>query len=163
MPQYTPPPPTLDHLNPVQRYLQKGSLEFQDYVNLLLLVLAYFFIRPYIDAGMKKFFANKDLSEGEEIQKEFAESKLKPKVGANEIRGAKTATIGSDAEITSSGAETKPANIPFNRKARQVEAQIGEVPAPTAEQLLEWDDITTVGTTEGGKADVVSWVDKWDE
>lgn len=163
MPTYTPPPASLDHLNPLQRYLQKGSLDFQDYMHLFLLVLGYFVCRPYIDAGMKKFFKHKDLSEGEEIQKEYVESKLKPKVGANEIRGAKTTTLESGAGTATSGADTKLANTPVSRKAKQPAEELGEVPEQTAEQLLEWDDITTTGTTEGPKADVLTWIDKWDQ
>lgn len=162
MPEYSPPPASLDHLNPIQRYLQKGALDFQDYMNLFLLVLAYFVSRPYIDAGMKKFFKHKDLSEGEDIQKEYIESKMKPKVGANEIRGAKTTTVGSSVEITASGADIKPASALVNRKAIQT-AATGEVPAPTAEQLLEWSDITTTGTAEGAETDVLTWVNTWDE
>jgi Protein trafficking PGA2 len=159
MPQYVPPPASLDHLNPIQRYLQKGSLDFEDYMRLFLLVLAYFVLRPYIDAGMKRFFKHEDLSEGEEIQKEYIESKLKAKVGANEIRGAKTTAVGSSTETITSGADIKPTNTLVNRKAKET----GEVPAPTAEQLLEWSDITTTGATEGAKTDVLAWVDKWDE
>ena len=156
MPEYVPPPASLDHLNPIQRYLQKGKLEFQDYMNLVLLVLAYFVLRPYIEAGMKKMFENKDLKEGEQTQKDYIESKTKPKVGANEIRGAKTSTTESAKGAT--GAEIAPSNVPVNRKSRPTD----EVPAPTAEQLLEWSDIATTGSTEGGKADVATWVDNWD-
>lgn len=156
MPNYVPPPATLDHLNFVQRYLQKGQLEFQDYVNLMLLVLAYFIGRPYIEAGMKKMFENKDIKEGEQAQKDYIDSKTKPKVGANEIRGAKTATIEPTKGAT--GADIAPSNVPINRKSRPEDM----VPDPTAEQLLDWSDITTTGSTEGGKADVATWVDNWD-
>lgn len=156
MPNYTPPPASLDHLNPIQRYLQKGRLEFQDYVNVLLVAAAYFILRPYLEAGMKRIFENKDLKEGEEAQKEYIESKTKPKVGANEIRGGKTAAVGSSTETT--GADIVPANLPINRKSNLTD----EVPPPTAQQLLDWDDIVTTGTTEGGKADVATWIDSWD-
>lgn len=156
MPDYIPPPASLDHLNPIQRYLQKGKLEFQDYMNLMLLVLAYFVLRPYIEAGMKKIFENKDVKEGEQAQKDYIESKIKPKVGANEIRGAKSAAIVSATGAT--GTDIASSNVPVNRKSKPMD----EVPAPTAEQLLEWSDIATTGSTEGAKADVATWVDNWD-
>lgn len=156
MPEYVPPPASLDHLNPIQRYLQKGKLEFQDYMNLVLLVLAYFVLRPYIEAGMKRIFENKDLKEGEQAQRDYIESKTKPKVGANEIRGARTTTIEPTPGAT--GADVVPSNIPVSRKTKPTD----EVPPPTAEQLLEWSDIVTTGSTEGGEADVATWVDNWD-
>lgn len=106
---------------------------------------------------MKKIFENKDLKEGEEVQKDYIESKTKPKVGANEIRGAKTATIEPITRATT-GADIIPSDLPVNRKTKLTD----EVPPPTAEQLLEWSDIATTGTTEGGKADVATWIDNWD-
>jgi hypothetical protein len=156
MPDYVPPPASLDHLNPIQRYLQKGKLEFQDYMNLVILVLAYFVGRPYIEAGMKRIFENKDVKEGEQTQKDYIESKTKPKVGANEIRGAKSATI--EPATGATGADIASSNVAVNRKSKPID----EVPAPTAEQLLEWSDIATTGSTEGGKSDVATWVNNWD-
>ena len=161
MPEYVPPPASLDHLNPIQRYLQKGKLEFQDYMNLVLLVLAYFVLRPYIEAGMKRIFENKDLKEGEQAQRDYIESKTKPKVSANEIRGAKTTAIEPTPGAT--GADVVVFNAPVSRRTKPTDDKpIDEVPPPTAEQLLEWSDIVTTGSTEGGEADVATWVNNWE-
>lgn len=155
MPEYDPPPKDLTRLNPIQRYMQKGSLEKQDYAWLFILVLAYFTVRPYLQELAKRFFSP-DTVEGERIQQEYIQTKAKAKIGPNAIRGTdhqELETIPESKEdVTTSGTQTTSKGKAINRKNKEKSLQ---------DQLLDWDDEPARPAEEPGKADVVSWLDKW--
>jgi hypothetical protein len=155
MPEYDPPPKDLTRLNPIQRYMQKGSLEKQDYAWLFILVLAYFTVRPYLQELAKRFFSP-DTVEGERIHQEYIQTKAKAKIGPNAIRGTdhqELETIPESKEdVTTSGTQTTSKGKAINRKNKEKSLQ---------DQLLDWDDEPARPAEEPGKADVVSWLDKW--
>lgn len=154
MVDYSPPPEDLSQLNPIQRYMQKGSLDRDDYVWLLILVLAYFSMRPTIQKVFKWWFSEKDVREGEQILNEYAQSKAK--VGPNSIRGTESqdsTTIPTEiGETSASGSNVDKTGKVVNRKTRDT---AGEA------QLLDWDDEPARIPAEGDKTDVVAWLDKW--
>jgi len=146
--------------------MQKGQLEREDWIRLGLLVLAYFVARPWILKLFKWFFTNKDLSEGEAIQKEWAERKAK--VGPNAIRGTKSEPVDSttimNAEATASGSNTNQANVVVNRKSK---IQSPNDQKSAEEKLLDWEDEgaepPVIAGGSGEKADVVTWLNQWDQ
>jgi hypothetical protein len=155
MVQYTPPPEDLSHLNPIQRYMQKGQLEARDWAYLLIFVLAYLAARPTIQRGIKWYMADEDLREGERAQKEFLQSKAKAKISPNSIRGTEKeplASIPENAAETTTGSSLTSQGKVINRKDKQ---------KPHSEVLLDWDDQPEQKQREGDKADVVAWMDKW--
>lgn len=156
MVEYTAPPKDLNRLNPIQRYMQKGSLDKQDYVWLFIFVLLYFTVRPYLQELAKRFFSSETVEEGEQIRKDFIKSKAK--VGPNAIRGLEShelETIPETKEETlASGSHTAAAGQVVNRKNKE---KTGE------EKLLDWDDEPERSQIDGDKTDVVSWLDKWDQ
>lgn len=159
MVEYAPVPENLHELNPIQRYMQKGSLDRQDYAYLFIFVLAYFAARPYIQKLAKWFFAPKELLEGEAAQKEYFDSKAK--VSPNEIRGEKEEQPNSISETktAASGSNTDKKGNVVNRKSKaQVASQKTQ-----EEQLLNWDDEPARKATEGDKSDIVAWLDRWDK
>ncbi|KAL6244486.1 hypothetical protein RBB50_008728 [Rhinocladiella similis] len=154
MVEYVPPPQDLSHLNPVQKYMQKGHLDRQDYIWLFIIVLAYFSARPYIQKFFKWWMGSEDQKEGEQVMTEYFDSKAK--VGPNAIRGTENEEpslipekIG-DASASGSNIDQKGGVV--NRKAK---GKSGE------EQLLDWDDEPARQPAEGDKTDVVAWMDKW--
>lgn len=166
MPKYTPPPPTLDHLNPIQRYLQKGQLDRQDWLRLGVLVLAYFVLRPYIEKGAAWLLAPK---EGIKAQKEYAERRAKAKIDADSIRGIKKKKgseketniveelVEDDKAVTS--ARTGEKGQAVNRKNKGQNANKSH-----EEKMVDWEDEPIeVATGDGDKADVVQWLNKWDK
>ncbi|EXJ78290.1 hypothetical protein A1O3_09451 [Capronia epimyces CBS 606.96] len=154
MVQYVPPPEDLSHLNPIQRYMQKGTLDRQDYIWLFLIVLAYFTARPYIQELVKRFFNHDDLKEGEQIRSDYEQSKAK--VGPNSIRGNQpdesTAITELLDETAASGSNVKKSGKAVNRKTKD---------KPELDKLLDWDDEPERKPVEGDKSDVVAWLDKW--
>jgi hypothetical protein len=156
MVEYVPPPENFEHLNPIQRYMQKGSLDRQDYVWLFILVLAYFTARPYLQELFKRFFGSSDdLKEGEQIHKDYVLSKAKK--SPNAIRGQETQELSTIPEgveeTTASGAQVTKGKV-SNRKNKD---------KAVVEQLLEWDDEPERMEVEGDKNDVVAWMDKWSD
>ena len=157
-------PENLDqlNLNPIQRYIQKGSLEKQDYVYLFIFVLAYIALRPAIKKGAAWLLAPKDFHEGQEAQKEHAQNKAKAKIGANAIRGGNDEpeeledTVSKD--VKASGVESGAVGQVLNRKTKGQDSNKSEV-----DKLIDWDDEPARGKQEGDKSDVMAWLDKWDK
>lgn len=153
MVEYVPAPENLDDLNPLQRYMQKGSLDRKDYVWLLIFVLAYFTARPYIQELFKRWFGNQeDLQEGEQIQKDYVQSKAKK--SPNALRDPKSQDLSSipeGEETTATGAQVTKGKA-LNRKNKD---------KPVVDKLLDWDDEPERKVVEGDKQDVVAWIDKW--
>jgi Protein trafficking PGA2 len=160
MVQYGPKPDRFDRMNPIQRYMQKGSLEWDDYMWLLILVLGYIAVRPYTQKVIKWILAPKDVKEGDELLKEHFEAKAK--VGANTIRGSKSIqdeptnipSAGKSTAATGSSVATD--GKVSNRKAKSTGTAKSE-----EEKLVDWDDEPARKPAEGDKSDVVAWLDKW--
>lgn len=162
MPQYSPPPPTLDHLNPIQRYMQKGQLDFADWLRLGVLVAAYFIARPYIHKAAKWWFGDEKMKEGEKAQLEYMQRRAE--VDANEIRSGKkkgdTALdeIKDGQDVTTSGRRVAGDSTVVNRKTKP---QPGK--KPLEEQLLDWDDEPLEQPKEIQQGDVSEWLNKWED
>lgn len=160
MVQYSPPPDRLDRLNPIQRYMQKGSLDRQDYIYLLIFVLAYFALRPYVQKVIKWLIAPNDVKEGDQALQEHFQSRAK--VGANTIRGAKHVEPEpvrvESSGVTTSGSNTTKAGQVSNRKVKSTNTTKSE-----EEKLLDWDDEPPRQQTEGDRSDVMKWLEKWDQ
>ncbi|KIX01575.1 uncharacterized protein Z518_09301 [Rhinocladiella mackenziei CBS 650.93] len=154
MVNYTPPPEDLSRLNPIQRYMQKGSLDRQDYVWLFILVLAYFTARPYIQEMFKWWFNHDELKDGERARHEYLQSKAK--VEPNIIRGTESQdpiTIPEKSgDATTTGSSLDKRDKAMNRKTKE---------KSVAEKLLDWDGEPERAPLEGDKSDVVAWLDKW--
>ena len=165
MVKYEPPPTDLSHLNPIQRYMQKGSLDREDYIRLGLLVAVYWILRPYIQKLFKKFFGgDDDVTEGEEIRDEYEQRRAKAALDANALRNSKGAsqTIAESEkqdDVVASGSSAKEGGgTAVNRKKVNF-AQ----PKTEEEKLLDWDDEPARRPLAGDSTDVVSWLDRWDE
>ena len=160
MVEYSPPPADLSQLNPIQRHMQKGSLDRQDYAYLLILVLAYVAFRPAIKRGAAWLLAPKDFEEGQQAQKDFAEGRAKATIGANAIRGGKDETDelvrSGEADATASGVDPQSKGQLQNRKMKGQDPNKSEV-----DKLLDWDDEPVSVKQEGDKSDVLTWLDKW--
>lgn len=151
MVEYTPPPADLSHLNPVQRYLQKGQLDSRDLAYLFIFVLAYLAARPAIQRGIKWWMADEELLAGERAQAEF----LKAKIDPNSIRGSKASQATSIPELAgdaATGSSVDQNGTVVNRKTKENSG---------TDVLLDWDDQPGRKPTEGDKADVVSWMNRW--
>ena len=162
MVEYSPPPTNLDQLNPIQRYMQKGSLDKQDYFYLVLFVLAYVALRPAIKKGAAWLLASEDFKQGQKAQKEYIQNKAKAKIGVNAIRGGKDESehLVDDGgiDVTASGIESRSTGQVLNRKTKAQDPTKSEV-----DKLLDWDDEPPREKQEGDKSDVVAWLDKWDK
>lgn len=85
MVDYVPPPRDLSRLNPIQRYMQKGSLDWSDYVWLVALVLLYWFCRPALQRFFKTM-AGPEVQQGEDEQKAYEQRRAQAAIDANSIR-----------------------------------------------------------------------------
>lgn len=88
MVEYTPPPKDLSRLNPIQRYMQKGYLEWSDYAMLVALITAYWLIRPALQRFFKSVAAP-EVVEGEQEQDAYQKRRAQAAIDANEIRSGK--------------------------------------------------------------------------
>ncbi|OAP63561.1 hypothetical protein AYL99_02788 [Fonsecaea erecta] len=152
MVEYVPAPSDLSRLNPIQRYMQKGQLDKQDYFYLCLIVLIYFMARPKIEEFFKWWMSPKALREGEQARAEYMQ---KAKVGPNVIRGIESTSLETIPEVsvdTTSGTNVDKKGKVVNRKTKEKSG---------ADKLLDWEDEPERKPTEGDKADIVAWLDKW--
>ncbi|OAL37429.1 hypothetical protein AYO20_03278 [Fonsecaea nubica] len=152
MVEYTPAPEDLSRLNPIQRYMQKGQLDKQDYVYLILIVLVYFMARPKIEEFFKWWMGPKELQEGEQARIAYMQ---KAKVGPNVIRGTETRSLETIPEVsadTATGTNMDKKGKVVNRKTKDKSG---------TDKLLDWEDEPERKPTEGDKSDVVAWLDKW--
>ena len=160
MVQYAvPPPEDLSQLNPIQRYMQKGSLDRQDYVYLFIFVLGYIALRPAIKKGAGWLLGDKDFHEGQKAQQEHEQ---RATIGANAIRGGKDEPEGlpetGAVDAKASGRDSDSTGQVLNRKMRSQDSS-----KPEADKLLDWDDEPARPKQEGDKSDVMTWLDKWDK
>ena len=157
MPQYVPPPKDLSRLNAVQRYMQKGELEWSDYYWLIGIVIIYIMARPAI----QKFFNttlghNTDEQEGNKEREAYYQRRAK--VGPNAIRGGKDDPLdmlSEDADVSASGVAHANGGTATNRKAKG--------PKSETDKLLDWDEEPSRSATDGDKSDVMQWLNRWDK
>ena len=185
MVEYVPPPKDFSKLNPIQRYMQKGSLDLSDWLRLGALVLAYWLLRPYFQTLAKKWFGTA-VAEGEEEQTAYQQRREQASI-SNEIRsgkksqGASGKTLstvleeGVDGFAESSGAKAD-SNGPAqngevkNRKQKKSKG-VSFAPEKTeVDRTLDWEDesefdprrkpLTSQEQAEAG-GDIKQWMEKW--
>lgn len=184
MVEYIPPPADLSKLNPIQRYMQKGSLEWSDYMRLAVLVLAYWFLRPYIQRAAKRFLSDSSIEEGEAEAEAYKQRRAVAAVGANDIRSGKKSSEGKtlgqllddgiDGVAATSGADAKPMDVGEAQDAevknrKQKKKGVSFAPEKSAEdKTLDWEDDSEfdprkgpAGSTQGGSGDIKQWMEKW--
>lgn len=192
MVEYVPPPSDLSRLNVVQRYMQKGSLDWSDYGWLIALVLIYWFSRPYIQRFVKAT-ADPAVREGEFEQEAFQQRRAKAAIDANQIRSGKqrkeqdSKTLGQlldegpSAMMEGSAATTSAATVPegdvINRSI-PVKKKKGVSFAPEKseeERTMDWEDESkwdpnkVVDVVPGAKpgevvsGNVLDWIKTWDQ
>lgn len=185
MVQYVPPPQDLSKLNPIQRYMQKGSLDWSDWARLIALVAAYWFLRPYIQNFARRL-SGEEVAQGEAEQDAYKERREAAAVSANEIRSGKKVEEGKtlaqlldegvdgfDNSAKASGAAT--ANTGANDaevKSRKPKKKgVSFAPEKTSiEKTMDWEDESEFdprrkpvegeeGVSEAG--DIKAWMEKW--
>lgn len=185
MVKYTPAPADLSKLNPIQRYMQKGSLDWSDWLRLIALIAAYWFLRPYIQNIVRKY-SGEDVTQGEAEQEAYSKRREAAAVGANDIRSGKKIpegkTLGQlldegvdgfDKKAVSSGAA--PAGAEGNdgevKSRKQKKKGVSFAPEKSAiDRTLEWEDESefdprrkVVEGEEGEPVpgDIKQWMEKW--
>jgi len=148
-------------MNPIQRYLHKGSLEPWDWARLGLVVVAYILLRPSIEWLMKKWFDADPFRTSQDARKK---AKAAAKVSPNAIRGAKGDTEKDNPQSTAGGTSSgREVNTDDDIVLRRPGKGGSEFTAKSfEEQLMDWDDVDAIKTPEGPKGDVTEWVKKWD-
>ena len=185
MVQYTPPPQDLSKLNPIQRYMQKGSLELSDWLRLGALIIAYWFLRPYLQKLAKRYLSTETVREGEEEQEAYRQRRVQAAI-ANDIRSGKKneqgegKTLGqlldegTDGFAQSSGAKAASATPVQegevkNRKQKKAKGVSFAPEKSEVEKTLDWEDesefdprrepSTLQGQAAGG--DIKQWMETW--
>ncbi|KAK5070749.1 hypothetical protein LTR64_007474 [Lithohypha guttulata] len=185
MVDYVPPPKDLSRLNVVQRYMQKGSLDWSDYLRLAALVLTYWFLRPYI-MRLAKRWSDDAVRKGEEEQAAYQERRAAAAVAANEIRSGKKEkegkTLGqlldegSSGAVASSGADSSAKhanetqqNEMKNRKQKKKGVSFAPEKSET-DKTLDWEDESEFDPRRGpqpvvaevpASGDIKQWMEKW--
>ena len=181
MVEYVPPPRDLSRLNPIQRYLQKGSLDWSDYARLAAFIALYWFLRPYL----QKFFKNasKDVKDGEEEEEAYKERRAKAALAADLRPGSekeKGKTLGEllDGGVDgmmaqSTGIRSSKADDSTTEMKSRKPKKKGVSFAPEKTELdktLDWDDESEFDprrppvVSEGGQpqsGDIKAWMEKW--
>jgi hypothetical protein len=152
------PPADLSRLNPIQRYMHKGELEWTDYYWLIAIVFVYIMARPTLQNLFARSFGG-NAAESEGVGEREAYYERRAKVGPNAIRGERDDPIDitndNAADVTTTGSVNKTNGAVSNRK--------GKGPKSEADKLLDWDGEPSRDTSEGDKTDVMQWLNKWDK
>lgn len=184
MVKYTPPPQDLSKLNPIQRYMQKGSLEFSDWLRLGAVVLAYWLLRPYFQRLAKRYLSDEAVQEGEEEQEAYKQRRAQAAI-SNGIRSGKKndqgdgKTLGqlleegTDGFAHSSGAKAAP-TVPVqegdvkNRKQKKSKGVSFAPEKSEVEKTLDWEDESEFDprrepstSQEQAGGDIKQWMEKW--
>lgn len=184
MVQYVPPPQDLSKLNPIQRYMQKGSLDWSDWLRLIAVVAVYWLLRPYIQNFTRRTSGD-EVAQGEAEQEAYRQRREAAAVGANEIRSGKKLSEGKtlgqlldegvdgfDTSAKSSGAATTSgANDTEVKSRKQKKKGVSFAPEKTSvEKTMDWEDESEFdprrkpveaeeGASEAG--DIKAWMEKW--
>lgn len=181
---YTPPPADLSQLNPIQRYMQKGSLDWSDWLRLGAIVLAYWFLRPYLQNGFRRL-AGDAVKEGEAEQEAYQQRRAAAAVGANEIRSGKKTSDGktlgqllnegvegfANGATSSGAATTKADSKDAEVKSRKQRKGVSFAPEKSeADKTLDWEDESEFDPrrkpVEGQEeapvpGNIKEWMEKW--
>jgi len=185
MVEYVPPPKDFSKLNPIQRYMQKGSLDFSDWLRLGAVVLAYWLLRPYFQTLAKKWFETA-VEEGEEEQAAYQQRRAQAAI-SNEIRSGKKSkdpsgkTLGtlleegvdglaeSSGAKADSGAQAQEGEVK-NRKQKKSKGVSFAPEKNEIDKTLDWEDesefdprrkpLTSQEQAEAG-GDIKQWMEKW--
>jgi len=185
MVEYTPPPKDFSKLNPIQRYMQKGSLDFSDWLRLGAVVFAYWLLRPYFQKLAKKW-SDEAVQTGEEEQAAYEQRRTQAAI-SNDIRSGKKSkdadgrTLGqlldegADSFAETSGAKAAPA-VPAqegavkNRKQKKPKGVSFAPEKSEVDKTLDWEDesefdprrkpLTAQEQAEAG-GDIKQWMEKW--
>lgn len=178
MKQYQPAPTDLSRLNSVQRYFQKGSLDWSDYGYLLILVVIYWFLRPHIERIVKRW---SEESLGEKERKAYEQRRDEAKVNANSIRSGKSQPsgkiLGSTTEdgqegvvsATATGTRNEETDLK-SRKQQKSKKGASSAEKSAEDKTLDWEDdsefdaaIKTAPSAEiqPEKNDIKEWMEKW--
>lgn len=178
MVKYTPPPEDLSGLNPIQRYMQKGSLDWADWARLIALVVAYWFLRPHLERLAKKWFGEA-AREGEQETEAYRQRRAAAAVDANAIRSAKPTSDSKMLGQTPGNLETSTTSVSTNNqdvaevKNRKKKSK-GVSFAPEKSEIdktLDWEDESEFDPRKGpvavaadeveAKGEIEQWLNKW--
>lgn len=185
MVKYTAPPTDLSRLNPIQRYLQKGSLDYSDWLRLIALVAVYWLLRPYIQNFARKL-SGEEVAQGEAEQEAYQQRREAAAVGPNDIRSGKkvpeSKTLGQlldegvdgfDKSATTSGVATTATEGNDGEVKSRKPKKKGVSFAPeksAADRTLDWEDESEFDpqrkAAEGEEGepvagDIKTWMEKW--
>lgn len=185
MVEYTPPPQDLSKLNPIQRYMQKGSLDFSDWLRLGAVVLAYWLLRPYFQRLAKRYLSDETVQEGEKEQEAYKQRRAQAAI-SNDIRSGKKndqgdgKTLGqlldegTDSLARSSGAKAAPTVLVQegdvkNRKQKKPKGVSFAPEKSQAEKTLDWEDESeydprrqpSTSQEQAAGGDIKQWMEKW--
>jgi len=165
--------------------MQKGSLEFQDYMRLGVIVLLYWVLRPHIQRLVKKW-SDDAVHSGEKEQEAYQQRRAQAAT-SNDIRSGKKTkdgegkTLGQlldegaeglNAEAT--GAKATAASESLNgqvKNRKQKKKGVSFAPEKSeADKTLDWEDesefdprspplVSEGGTQQTG--DIKEWMEKW--
>lgn len=186
MVEYTPPPQDLSKLNPIQRYMQKGSLDFSDWLRLGAVVLVYWLLRPYFQKLAKKW-SDDAVQKGEEEQAAYQQRRAQAAI-SDDIRSGKKRqqgegkTLGNlleegaDGFAESSGAKAA-SNVPGqdgevkNRKQKKTKGVSFAPEKSEVDKTMDWEDesefdprrkpLTSQEQAEAEGGDIKQWMEKW--
>jgi len=183
--QYKPVQEDLSHLNPIQRYLHKGSLDWSDYGRLILIVIVYWFLRPYIEKTIRRWSGE---AQGEQEIDAYQQRREEAKVSANDIRsgrkkeeeGGKTLgqilDEGVDGQLavaaSGSGIVKEDDSEVTNRKQPKKKKGVSfAAEKSSVEKTLDWEDdnefdprrsrVMEGEDAPAEKNDIKDWMEKW--
>lgn len=184
MVKYTPAPDDLSKLNPIQRYMQKGYLDWSDWLRLIGLVALYWFLRPYIQNFVRRT-ASPDIAEGEAEQEAYKQRREAAAINANQIRSGKKIPEGKTlGQLLDEGVDgfdkgaasgAAPAAAEVNdgevKSRKQKKKGVSFAPEKTeVDKTVDWEDESefdprrkVVEGEEGAPVagDIKQWMEKW--
>lgn len=184
MVEYTPAPQDLSKLNPIQRYMQKGSLDTSDWLRLGAVIVAYWLLRPYFQKLAKKYFGN-GIEEGEEEQQAYQQRRAQAAISDDIRSGKKTGEGKTLGQLLDDGAEgfvestgAKPASAAKaeegevkNRKQKKSKGVSFAPEKSEVDKTLDWEDesefdprrkpMTSQEHAQAEGGDIKKWMEKW--
>lgn len=166
--------------------MQKGSLDWSDWLRLIALIALYWFLRPYIQKFVR-MYSDDAVAEGEAEQEAFKERREAAAIDANQIRSGKKAvpegkTLGQlldegvdgfDKKAATSGAAPTGADgndgEVKSRKPKKKGVSFAPEKSPI-DRTLDWEDESefdprrkVVEGEEGEPVpgDIKQWMEKW--
>lgn len=163
--------------------MQKGSLEWQDYLRLAGIILVYWLSRPLLQRTFKRW-SNEAIREGEEETAAYRERRAQAAAVANDLRSGKadktenSQTLGDlldSGEVTgaatskTTGVADSEENQVKNRKSKKKGVSFA-AEKTEEEKTLDWEDDSEFdprhapAVKENGQpqsGDIKEWMEKW--